>query len=196
MALIDYERVAEETWTRLAQACDDPTRATRNVILATVDDRGAPDARLMVVRGADRRLGRLWFHTDIRSPKIEQIRARPDVAVIVWDPSGCVQLRITGTAKVETTGPRADSHWRQAAMGLQILLASHDDPGRPLTQPDPRLVGMKRALDAGEEQIARSRFAVIEVAIDSIEWLQVSDDVQRRAIMQAANGWAVQPLAP
>lgn len=196
MALIDYERVTDEAWTRLAQACDDPMRPMRNVVLATVDDRNAPDARLMVLRGADRDHGHLWFYTDIRSPKVEQLRARPATSVILWDPAARVQLRITGTAEIKTNGDRADDHWRQATMGQQVLLASPDDPGRPLTQPDPRLIGMKRALDAGEERTARSRFAVIEITIGSVEWLQISDDGQRRAILHAANGWAAQPLAP
>jgi hypothetical protein len=55
---------------------------------------------------------------------------------------------------------------------------------------------MKHSLDAGDEKTARARFAVIEIAISSAEWLQVSGDEQRRAILHAANGWAVQPLAP
>ena len=109
---------------------------------------------------------------------------------------GELQLRFNGTATVQTTGAHTDDHWRQASMGLQVLLASPDDPGRPLTRPDPRLVGMKHSLDAGDEKTARDRFAVIEVAVSSAEWLQISGDEQRRAIMHAANGWAVQPLAP
>jgi hypothetical protein len=138
----------------------------------------------------------LWFYTDVRSAKLEQLRAQPVVTVVAWDPGDCVQLRINGTATIQTTGDCADDHWRQASMGLQVLLASPDEPGRPLTRPDPRLVGMKHSLDAGDEKTARDRFAVIEVAISSAEWLQISGDEQRRAIMHRANSWAVQPLAP
>ncbi|MEE8458470.1 MAG: pyridoxamine 5'-phosphate oxidase family protein [Phycisphaerales bacterium] len=196
MALIDYERIAEETWTRLALACDDPTRPMRTVVLASVNVRHAPDARLMILRGVDRQRSRLWFYTDIRSAKLEQLRAQPAVTVVAWDPADCIQLRFNGTATIQTNGEHIDDHWRQASMGLQVLLASPDDPGRPLTRPDPRLVGMKHSLDAGEEKAARARFAVIEIALSSAEWLQISGDEQRRAIMHGANGWAVQPLAP
>jgi hypothetical protein len=196
MPLIDYERIGEETWTRLALACDDPTQPMRTVVLASVNDRGAPDARLMILRGADRQSGRLWFYTDVRSAKLEQLRAQPTVTVVAWDPTPCVQLRFNGTATVRTTGENTDDHWRQASMGLLVLLSSPDEPGRPLTRPDPRLVGMKHSLDAGDLKTARDRFAVIEVAIFSAEWLQISGNEQRRAIMHGANGWAVQPLAP
>jgi hypothetical protein len=37
---------------------------------------------------------------------------------------------------------------------------------------------------------------VIEITVDSIEWLQITDGEQRRAIMFAATNWAVQALAP
>lgn len=150
-------------------------------VLASVNDRRAPDARLMILRGADRQSGRLWFYTDTRSAKLEQLRAQPAVTVVAWDPADCVQLRFNGTATIRTTGDCADDP---------------DDPGRPLTRPNPRLVGRKHALDAGEAETARDRFAVIEMAISSAEWLQVSGNEQRRAIMHDAKGWAVQPLAP
>jgi hypothetical protein len=81
-------------------------------------------------------------------------------------------------------------------MAVRALYASPDTPGRPLRQPDPRLMGVKRSIDAGGETTARGNFAVIEITVDSIEWLQIADGDQRRAIMFAATNWAVQALAP
>jgi hypothetical protein len=57
-------------------------------------------------------------------------------------------------------------------------------------------MGVKRSIDARGEAAARGNFAVIEIAVDSIEWLQVIEAEQRRAIMFAATDWAVQALAP
>jgi hypothetical protein len=57
-------------------------------------------------------------------------------------------------------------------------------------------MGVKRSIDAGGEATARGNFAVIEITVDSIEWLQIADGEQRRAIMFAATNWAVQALAP
>jgi hypothetical protein len=42
---------------------------------------------------------------------------------------------------------------------------------------------------------ARANFAVIELAVRAIEWLQVLAD-QRRAVLHSATNWAPQPLAP
>ena len=196
MTLITYDAMAEESWIRLQQAGDDPNHPMRLLVLGTVCTAGAPQVRLMVLRGADRRLGKLWFYTDCRSEKVEQLRRQPQVAAVTYDPETGVQLRLRGTAGVDESGALADQHWSQVGMAVRALYASPDTPGRPLRQPDPTLMGVKRSIDAGGEATARGNFAVIEITVDSIEWLQIADGEQRRAIMFAATNWAVQALAP
>ena len=81
-------------------------------------------------------------------------------------------------------------------MAVQTFLASPDAPGRPLQHADPRLAGMKQSFQSGDEAKARANFAVLELAVRAIEWLQVDEGEQQRAIMHAATHWSVQPLAP
>ena len=194
--MIDYEKLAEESWSRLWAGSDDPAHPMRLVVLATVDADGAPDARTMVLRGADRRLGKIWFYTDRRSEKIDHLRASGAVCVVAYDPADRIQLRLRGTATLYLTGTQADLHWRHVSLALKALFASSDPPGRPMLQPDPRLAGIQQSLDAVGEAGARANFAVIEVRVKAIEWLQVRDNEQRRAVLHAATGWAAQPLVP
>jgi general stress protein 26 len=196
MTLTAYDGLAEAAWGRLQQAGDDPDHPMRTLVLATVSRDGGPEARVMVLRGADRRLGKLWFYSDRRSEKIEHLRRQARVTAVTYDPETGVQLRARGTAGVHESGSLADQHWSQVGMAVRALYASPDAPGRPLRQPDPRLMGVKRSIDAGGEAAARSNFAVIEITVDAIEWLQVVQGEQRRAIMFAGTDWAVQALAP
>jgi pyridoxamine 5'-phosphate oxidase len=196
MTLITYDALAEEAWTRLEHAGDDPTHPMRLLSMATVGTGGAPEARLMVLRGASRGLAKLWFYTDRRSEKVDQLRQEPQVAAVTYDPEDGVQLRVRGTASVDESGRLADQHWSQVSMAVRALYASPDAPGRPLRLPDPRLMGVKRSIDAGGEEAARGNFAVIEIAVESIEWLQIAGGEQRRAIMFCAANWSVQALAP
>ncbi len=194
--LIDYERLADEAWARLRSAGDERNHPMRLVVLATVDAGGAPDARSMVLRGADRRSGHLWFYTDRRSEKIDQLCGCQWACAVAWDRTAGIQMRMRGTAAVHESGPVADRHWRQASLALQALFAAPDAPGRPLRPPDPRLVGMKRALAEGCLADARTNFAVIEMSPRTIEWHQVIEGEQRRAVLHAATSWAPQPLSP
>ncbi len=196
LRLVDYDDIVEEAWQRLERAADEPAHPMRLLVLATVDSGGAPEARLMVLRGASRRLGKLWIYTDARSQKVDQLRERPAVALVAWDGACGVQLRVRGNATVCGTGPAADTHWNHAAMAVRALFSAPDAPGRPLRLPDPRLMSVKRSLDEGQEAEARGNFAVLEIAVRSIEWLQIMDGEQRRAITHASTAWAVHPLAP
>ncbi len=196
MGLIAYNVLADEVWRRLNDAADSTDHPMRVFVLATTGADGAPDARLMVLRGADRRTGRIWFHTDRRSDKVEHVRRHPGVCAVAWDHRSGVQVRLRGAAAVHEDDPVATRHWEQINAATRALYASPDVPGAPLRQPDPRLMCLRHALDAGTEAAARANFAVIEVAMRTIEWLQVLDDSQRRAVLHAATSWAVQPVAP
>ncbi len=103
MTLIAYDAPAEESWTRPERAGDDPNHPMRLLVLATVCAAGAPEARLMVLRGADRRLGKLWFYSDRRSEKIEHLRRQPQATAVTYDPEASVQLRRRPAATSPTT---------------------------------------------------------------------------------------------
>ncbi len=63
--------------------------------LATVDEHGHPDARVVLLRGVDER-GFVWF-TNRHSPKGRELAANPQAALVfVWLPLHR-QIRVTGT---------------------------------------------------------------------------------------------------
>lgn len=196
MSLIGYDAVADESWSRLKEAADDPTHPMRLLVLATTAADGSPDARIMVLRGADRGRGKIWFYTDRRSEKVDHLRTHSNLAVVAYDLKDGVQLRLRGAATIHELNSQVAQHWSHTSRVVRALYGSSDAPGVPLRQPDPRLLSIKQALNAGAEENARCNFAVIETLVQSIEWLQVTEDDQRRAIMYASTAWAVQPLAP
>jgi pyridoxamine 5'-phosphate oxidase len=81
---------------------ENPTAMT----LATVDERGAPDARMVLCRGFDREQGFLAFYTDRESGKGRQLEASPRAALVFyWEPLRR-QLRVRGPV---VRAPEADS---------------------------------------------------------------------------------------
>ncbi len=197
MTLIAYDMIASEAWDRLEQAADSPDAALRLFVVATMATDGAPDARLMILRGASRRLARVWFHTDCRARKVAQVRRQPAACAVAWDPGLGLQMRLHGTASVHESDDLARRHWDQMSHAVRALYGSSEPPGVPLRRPDPRIASMRRQLERGEAWLAAARrnFAVIEVEVSAIEWLQVSAQEQRAAVMHAAEDWAAEPVA-
>jgi pyridoxamine 5'-phosphate oxidase len=161
------------------------------MVVATVDDGGLPVARLLVLRGASRRLGRVWFHTDRRSEKVGHLRARPHLSAVAYDPREQVQIILRASAVVHEDDPDADEHWEQFRIAAE---RSGDGPCSEACAivPDLRLTAIRTQGAASE--VNRATFALIEAKVESILWMQVRGEQQRRAVLRPAAGWAAEPL--
>jgi pyridoxamine 5'-phosphate oxidase len=66
------------------------------VVLATADADGAPDARTVLLKGAD--AGGFSFYTDYRSAKARELDANPRAALVFWWAELERQVRVVGRA--------------------------------------------------------------------------------------------------
>lgn len=94
----------------------DPANAHewRTAVLSTLDETGAPDARTVVLRGAQggpSGLEQLRFYTDARSTKMAQIARDPRGHVLFWSRALGVQLRIGCEVATVTEGPEVAAAW-------------------------------------------------------------------------------------
>lgn len=102
---------------------DEPTAVT----LATVDASGAPDARIVLLRGIDER-GVSWF-TNRRSPKGQQVAANPVAAIVAhWQPMER-QVRLRGRVEL-LTDPESDLYFasRPRASRLGAWASDQSEP--------------------------------------------------------------------
>ena len=194
--LIEYQQVANETWRRLADCADDRSHPMRLVSMCSVDESGRPAARLMGIRGVDPGAGLLWFYSDRRAGKMEQLRRTPAVALVAYDPRDAVQLRIAGEAGVHLSDHVAERHWEQITMAADhVSWLSEIDPESAGAQADPKLSAMVESARHLPTGTGRDSFGVIEVRVDEIEWLQVSGNEQRCAKLRRENGWTPEPVS-
>lgn len=85
------------------------------VTLATADADGAPNARIVLVKGA-RETGFVWF-TNRRSAKGVELAANPRAALVFhWDPR---QVRVMGRVD-EVSDAESDAYWAARPRGSQL----------------------------------------------------------------------------
>ena len=72
----------------------------RLLTVATIGVDDLPNARLVVLRNFVQSTRTLEFHTDVRSPKVAQLRRNPHVCLLFYDPVVRFQLRIAATAQL------------------------------------------------------------------------------------------------
>jgi len=194
--LMKYDAIPDAVWTKLSRAADDPALQLRLMAVATVTPDGKPSNRTLVLRGADKPSGLVWFHTDRRSPKMHHLRERPQISALGYDQHDHVQIRLDGEVTLHETDALADSHWEQVSMAVRHAYSSQFAPGEPIQQPDPRLQVMRQQQKLGPADHGRHNFVVMQVRVEVIDWLQVGSMSQVRAILRAAKDWKAEPLVP
>jgi pyridoxine/pyridoxamine 5'-phosphate oxidase len=193
----ELDAVLDDIWRLLGRGSADRRSPVHTPVVASVGADGAPDARVMVLRAADRVAATLRFHTDARSPKCAALDGRP-VSVLAYHPGEAVQLRIGGTAQVLRDGPTVDAIWQAATPFARRCYMVEAAPGSARTAAGSGLPadveGRKPTL--AELRPARAHFALVLVSVATIDWLHLAQTGHRRARFSVTNGWQGEWLVP
>jgi pyridoxamine 5'-phosphate oxidase len=186
--------IESDLWILLKTACTERNHGWRLPVLATQAGKSMRQ-RTIVLRDVIPHDRRLFFHTDLRSPKVAQIRMNPDASLLFYDHASAVQLQVSGHVSVDTDSPQADRLWEiSPPESLRSYLAPQP-PGTPADDPDDNLPESVRGRIPERSEIERGRchFAVLIYTVSDIEWLQLDRDGNRRARFRYPNQLVQRP---
>lgn len=181
--LATLPQVEAALWLQLEAALGEKEHEWRTPVLATVDGEAA-DARIIVLREVNRREKQFLFYTDERAGKVAQLLKRPHGTVAMWSRRLGWQLRCRVRLSLEMSGLSASSRWARIKLtsaAKEYLSAM--PPGAPLAD----------VQHPGSGAVARPYFAVISAEVESIDWLELRPDGNRRAIFDEQGPRWVQP---
>ena len=184
----------DDIWQRLAAAVDDANAPFRTPAIAVTDEAGGPTVRIVVLRRVDAAGRAVVFHTDVRSAKWAMLRARPVVEWVFWDESIKLQLRLRTTASLHVSDAVSADAWDEMGDHTRDTYRTPRGPGTPIADnetpggapsrdacPDCR-PSDDAAGDAGplDDPAARAQLGVVVCRAESIDWLVLSKDGNRR----------------
>ena len=147
------------------------------------------DGRMVVLRGINEKDKNLWFHTDIRSKKIRTLKTNPIASLLFYDKEEKVQLRITGKTKINYQNNIAKKSWNKSAHMSRQCYLGNKAPGSEALLPTSGLTeevdNHKYSIE--ESEIGYKNFCVVEIFIESIEWLYLAARGHRRAYFTLKN---------
>ncbi|TFU02841.1 hypothetical protein EUV02_06365 [Polymorphobacter arshaanensis] len=179
----DLAAVLNAAWQLLEAAAGDIAAPLRTPVVIGLAD-NVPDGRVMVLRECHPSTAQLIFHTDLRSSKAKNLQRDSRVAIVGYDATRALQLRLQGRAHFQTDEAAIDAAWRATSPTARRNYATHLPPGARLESAGD---GQPESID---DATARRNFARMIVDIAHIDWLNLAATGHSRAVFDAsAGGW-------
>jgi len=180
---LDLPTLLDQVWLRLGRGVVDRKADARHPVLATAGPNG-PEARVVVLRQADRTTSAVSVYTDLRSAKINELRHESRASLLVWEHKARLQIRLRVRVEIKS-GEAVTAQWQRVPAAARNVYGSEPAPGSPIDHPEQLIA-----------QPNPEEFAVLLCHIAEIETLYLGPDLHRRAKFGADNTWAGQWLAP
>jgi len=157
------------------------------MVLATSSLTGEPSARCMICREIDDE-GGLWFTTDLRSEKMNDITRRSLAECVAWLAASRKQYRLRGQLLVHTDPAVHQRLWTQLSPATRATFLG-GPPGSAVGQVTPT-----HATDLPSTPPAN--FGVIRLAADRVELLDLNTDPHTRTRWETVSGWKRSAVNP
>ena len=160
--------------------------------LATIDEKGNPHIRTVVLRKFQALNRIIFFHTDVRSPKTNHIRTHNNVSLHWYSASERLQIRIAAQATIHQNNNVAEDAWLASKPMSRACYTSTYPPGTPIkTFPSAPFVPMET------DRSGMNAFAVVACHFKNIELLSLHASGHQRICLHLENSRpSFQILAP
>jgi len=162
-------------WGLLERGVKDRRSPFHTPSLATIDSRGSPEIRTVVLRSCNSLDRYLRFNTDARSPKIAEMLFQPLAALHFYDSRLKIQLRVRAKL-ARLRGDAFDEAWDNTRPMSRECYQVTQAPGSPLSTPGDVV------FDAAATNDGADHFAPVVAHVRQIEWLYLAARGHRRAL--------------
>jgi len=186
----EYSEILNNIFQMIDHGAIDRRSPIHTPIIASIDSDGYPNQRIMVLREFDAKSQILRFHTDARSPKIQEITNNNAMSILAYDPHKRIQLKLYGEGQIIKEGNAVIEAWIQTdVMGRRCYLCEPGS-GTMVSQP---MSGISNALQSRrptleESETGRKNFAVLLIKIHQIDWMHLNSQGNRAASFKKTDG--------
>lgn len=176
--------VLKTAWNLLYRAAVSRNDPMRTPVLATVME-GQPHQRTIVLRKVDTVQNQLYFFSDLRAPKVTQLRQNPSCNVLFWDPRKKVQIEAQAIGQIFHQAPINEAFWKQINVGGRTSYAATQSPGTPIEKGQTYLpAAWNTEMDIKDTESAYSHFAVLELTVQQLDVLHLHQAGHQRCLFK------------
>ena len=140
------------------------------------------DSRIIVLRKFDVENLTLSFHTDLRSPKVEDLKKNDNSFFLFYDTNLRMQLRIRTKSKINYQNEITRNAWAKTSLSSRKCYLTLLPPSSTTLNSTDGIPNHLKGIDPGqiESEIGYNNFVVIQNKIKNIDWLHLSHKGHKR----------------
>lgn len=192
------EAILQKSWRSLIKGAIDKKDPLHLATIGTTNQQIA-EIRTVVLRKTDATNRLLYFYTDFRSKKVQQLITHPSLSWLFYHPNKNIQLRAYGAATIHHQNDLTLEKWQSLPSYGRKTYGTNQAPSTPLPYADDDLPNLWKVpeIDLAETEYAYANFAVVTCEINRIEWLHLQRSGHRRALFNFVGGeWKGEWLVP
>jgi 3-hydroxyisobutyrate dehydrogenase len=191
---IDYTtyhlpELEQDCWDRLVSGAVKSRTPFHTPSIATLHQ-GEVNLRTVVLRKTLATERELRFHTDIRSPKWQELSQNPSISALFYDAVDRIQLRVKGKAVLHHTNEITAEAWQKTSLSSRKCYLTRFSPS---SYTDVSTSGLTDDIEhenftLAESESGYSNFGIVSIQVQSIDWLWLNHAGHRRAFFDYEKG--------
>ena len=185
----------QDCWDRLLTGAIKSRTPFHTPSIATLHQ-GDVSLRTVVLRKTLPTERELRFHTDIRSPKWQELSQNPSISALFYDAVDRIQLRVKGKAVLHQTNEITAEAWQKTSLSSRKCYLTLFSPSSFTEQSTSGLTDdiEHENYTLAESESGYSNFGIVSIHVLSIDWLWLNHAGHRRAYFdyeQGVNSWMI-----
>jgi 3-hydroxyisobutyrate dehydrogenase len=176
------EFVERVCWELLQEAVGNSKKGMHKVIVGSANN-GIACLRTVILRRVDMDDKKIYFHSDIRSPKVEIIGSNGHLSWLAYDQERRSQIRLSGNTIIHHRDALCREHWENTAHYSKRCYIQDFSPGAGVESPhEPLKHELEQFQYTSEESEKGFRhFVVVKTRVDWMDWYFTHNKGNRRA---------------
>ena len=189
---LDLVAVENRCWQMLSDAVGDRKHPMRTMVVGSVSGSMA-QIRTIVLRKVEPEERKIYFHTDIRSSKIDDIQATGQLSWLAYDPTQRTQIRLFGVTILHHGDAIAQAQWNLTQHHSRRNYLLPEGSGKKHSEDfkirHDKLSDFSYTLE--ESEAGFKNFVVVVTTVEKLDWYYAHHTGNRRAGFTYDNGLLV-----
>ncbi len=191
----NLSELEQDCWDRLVSGAVKSRTPFHTPSIATLHQ-GDVSLRTVVLRKTLPTERELRFHTDVRSPKWQELSQNPSISALFYDGLERIQIRVKGKAFLHHSNEITDEAWQKTSISSRKCYLTRFSPSSFTEESSS---GLSENIEnenftLSESESGYSNFGIVSIHVQSIDWLWLNHAGHRRAFFdyeKGMNSWMI-----